>query len=121
MGSRLAFRWLAMLAVVLTGCSQECGSSCPPYGAAVLAAPAALGPVEIELCVDGKCQQSGAEGSLAEFDKIAGESHEVSITVRDEAGKVLGSLSETRKVGSEGCGCGFAYKVQSDGSVARRR
>lgn len=121
MGSRFAFRWAALLAVVLTGCSQECGSSCPPYGASVLAAPAAVGPVEIELCVDANCKQSGTEGALVEFDKVAGESHAVSITVRDAAGKVLGSLSETRKVGSEGCGCGFAYRVGTDGKVQRAR
>ena len=116
----------AVTAVLLAGCSSDCArGSCLPFGT-YIDPNDTLGATSAEICFDGDCTTvealAGAEDVFNGFNVGTweeGRSVELRMTVFDENGGVIDSLTETRTMNSSGCACGVLFYGWKNGRLHR--
>lgn len=124
-------RWRGLVvaaAFLLSACDDECAhSSCLPYGTYVDLNPE-LDTASAQFCLDDDCQTILA-GEGGEPDQATngfqsnvwddGRTLQLSITVYDSAGNVVGSIAEERTMDSDGCACGVFFYEWRDNELRR--
>lgn len=119
-------RSAVLIAVLLVGCSSDCGKgSCYPPGT-YIDPNVALGATSAEICFDGDCTTvealAGPDDVFNGFnvDKWEqGRPVELRVTVFDAKGAVIDSLTETRTMDSAGCACGVLFYDWKNGRLHR--
>ena len=116
----------ALTAVVLVGCGSDCShGSCYPLGT-YIDPNDALDATSAEICFDGDCATvealDGGEDVFNGFNVNTweeGRTVELRMTVFDENGDVIDTLTETRTMDSSGCACGVLFYGWRNGRLHR--
>ena len=133
MGTRLVgrrYRRPILIAAVLliSACGDDCPkASCLPYGTYVDLNPD-LDTASAKICFDDDCHVV-LPGKGGEPDQATdgfqsnvweeGRRLQLTITVFDTAGNVVGSVAEKRTMDSSGCACGVLFYEWRDGTLQR--